>query len=215
MKSILDETGYIFLKEFKPEKTIREICSELGQIQEIPNFPIIQTLKPTVQRESKINTYSGNYGFGIFPLHTDFAHWYLPPRYLMLRCIVPSKDVYTYILQVNELIKDLDRLTILRAMFIPRKRIQGRISLLRFNQRDKNYNLFRWDELFLNPANSEGKEVAEAFRSLDRKECEEICMKDIADTLIIDNWSMAHGRSKVKLADAERLIERVYLEGLN
>jgi alpha-ketoglutarate-dependent taurine dioxygenase len=34
------------------------------------------------------------------------------------------------------------------------------------------------------------------------------------DTLLIDNWRMLHARSSIPLGREDRIIERVYLEGL-
>ena len=147
--SKLQEDGYVYLEAFEPKRTTQEIAASLGSISIIPDIPIVQILKPTTRQDSTSNVYSGNYGLGKFPLHTDLAHLHLPPRYFMLRCIIPAQNVFTSLIPTEIAINGLTESTILRAIFKPRRRIQGRISLLRFDQHIENHTLFRWDQLFL------------------------------------------------------------------
>jgi hypothetical protein len=76
--------------------------------------------------------------------------------------------------------------------------------------------MFRWDHLFLNAANDEAVEVSATIRQLDKaSKFEKVFLRNTADTLIIDNWLMLHGRSEVPQTEGHRVIERVYLERLN
>ena len=61
-------------------------------------IPTVQTLKPRTERQAPKSHYSGIFGLDEFPLHTDLAHWAMPPRYFMLRCIHGSPDVTTKLL---------------------------------------------------------------------------------------------------------------------
>ena len=204
------------METFEPNRTTQEIAASLGSISVIPNIPTVQTLILTNSTESTLNVYSGNYGFGRFPWHTDLAHWYLPPRYLLLRCIIPAQNVFTSLLRTETAIKSLTKSTIRRAMFTPRRRIYGHLPLLRFCQCSENSTLFRWDRLFLNSANVEAVEVSTTLRELEKaSKFEKIYLKNTADTVIIDNWLMLHGRSKVPQTDMHRIIERIYLERFN
>lgn len=57
------------------------------------------------------NTYSGNFGLEVFPFHTDLAHWYIPPRYIFLRCVNPAEYVATKLIDrqsiLDEQMRDL------------------------------------------------------------------------------------------------------------
>lgn len=196
--------------------TTQAIAANLGGVVPIRNIPTVQTLKPAIEKESSLNVYSGNYGLRQFPPHTDLAHWYVPPKYLMLRCVIPARDVYTTLLHTETAIKGLAESTIRNAMFVPRRKLCGQLPLLWFCQRNKSHSLFRWDQLFLNPSNDEAKEISSTIQRLDMaSEFEKLYLRNAADTLIIDNWRMLHGRSEVAVSETHRVIERVYLARLN
>lgn len=58
----------------------------LGDVLSLPGLPTVQKLTPHPESKKSLATYSGNFGMGDFPMHTDLAHWATPPRYLLLRC---------------------------------------------------------------------------------------------------------------------------------
>jgi L-asparagine oxygenase len=76
----------------------------------------VHQLTPKRVEDAPANTYSGNYGLGPFPVHTDLAHWYVPPRYFLLRCVVGSDDVPTVLVDGARLIAKLGVSTLSRAL---------------------------------------------------------------------------------------------------
>jgi len=162
------------------------------------------------------NVYSGNYGLGEFPLHSDLAHWANAPRYLMLRCIVPSNEVYTFLYNVQKIIENVGDITIQRALFKPRKKISGHISLLRFHEKHSGLDKYRWDKLFIVPDNKEAQTIAKHLSNFTSENAELRCYYTApGDTVIVDNWRMFHGRSSVPETGRDRLIERVYLSEIS
>ena len=96
-----------------------------------------------------------------------------------------------------------------RAMFSPRRRLDGKMYLLHM----LTDALFRWDELFLEPKNQAAIEARQ--RMLDALQCIEttnIVLAQPGHTLLIDNWHALHGRSPVPTSETGRRLERVYME---
>lgn len=184
------------------------LAKSIGCVLDIPNLSLIQTLKPRLVRSTTTNTYSGNYGLNEFPLHTDLAHWYLPPRFFILRCIEPDPNVSTILMTKEKALQGLSSLTLRRAIFKPRRKFLNRQSLLRIVQND----VFRWDEKFIAPQNDEAQEVAEHIKKLRQsKDVVHYCFTTCGQALLIDNWKVLHGRSEVNGRSSPREIERVYL----
>jgi L-asparagine oxygenase len=91
----LRETGFALLEGYQSERSADEVVNLLGEADTLGVQGPIHYLKPAPADARSLNTYSGNYGLGIFPLHTDMAHWHIPPRFLMLRCLQGSTAVPT------------------------------------------------------------------------------------------------------------------------
>ncbi len=172
------------------------------------------------QANAPTNLYSGNYGLQEFPLHTDLAHWYIPPRYLILRCVIPAPDVLTALVDFSTALAGIPENTIRRAQLLPRRKLDGKRHLLRLLQNVDGKHLLRWDSLFVVPANREAKEVSDHVINLPinlrvKPQIMKMAFTYPGDTIIVDNWRMLHGRSSVPSSSVDRLIERVYLEKIN
>jgi len=96
-----------------------------------------------------------------------------------------------------------------RALFSPRRRLDGKMYLLHMLTDE----LFRWDELFLEPKNQPACEVRKRMLdALNRIEVTNIVLAQPGHTLLIDNWHALHGRSPVTASETGRRLERVYME---
>lgn len=188
-----------------------DIANNLGKVANIPGVDLVQTLVPSNIIKTEASSYSGIYGFGEFPFHSDMAHWYRPPRFLMLRCITASKFVSTKIIKAAPLFEHEDPNDLRRALFRPRRRLEGRLSPLRLFEGD----FYRWDYLFIEP-------IGKLAKSLQARIEERISITTpnvhiFAHTgacLIIDNWQAFHARSSIPFEASNRKIERVYLSEL-
>lgn len=208
----LIEDGFTFLPELRPNATTISVAESLGVVASIPSMPTVYAIRPRLQHEAPRNVYSGNFGLGPFPFHTDLAHWHMPPRYILLRCLHPAAQVCTPVLHQEIALTGISSIAVRRALYQPRRKLDGRSSLLRLIQTTKATSLFRWDDVFLNPANEEAIEVANRLRSIQPERTGvQIFLKKRGDTLLLDNWSVLHGRSGVPGNSVNRLIERVYL----
>lgn len=74
---------------------------------------------------------------------------------------------------------------------------------------------FRWDSLFLVPMNEAAHQVAKLMRADAWHLSDEVTLDNSGDTLIVDNWRVLHGRSKVPLTDIDRRLERIYLSEIH
>jgi len=215
-KEKLSKNGYVFIENYKPGYTVLDVASEVGDISLLPGVRPSQQLIPRVKTKHGPNTYSGIYGLDEFPLHTDLAHWFLPPRYLLLRCVKGSASVSTRICDSKEIIKVFGEETLSRVLVRPRRPVKCNGYLLRvFEKNIYGFSLFRWDEKFIIPASKNSKIIFQKLLDTIKKSVfDEIFLVSSGDTLLIDNWRMLHGRSSIPKEGMSRHIERVYLEGI-
>ena len=213
----LDTDGFIKINRYLPSGTSIGAFSELGTIVQLPGVAPVQELTPRQMTDAPPNTYSGNFGVQSFPLHTDLAHWYLPPRYFALRCVVGSRQVSTNLVDTNELISTIGRKVLMRALVRPRRPVQHTLPLLRIlTNYEDGLELFRWDSLFIAPASKTSTSVCQSVSTLlGSIKPIAIHLEDPGDTLVIDNWRMVHGRSQVSASEERRRIERAYFGGMH
>lgn len=214
LKEVVAKHGYAFVHEYGQGWDTVAVANALGQPLTPWEGGLVQDLVP--RATATPNTYSGLYGLDRFPFHTDLAHWRLPPRYLLLRCVTGSADVPTLLLD-GQTIFDVVTLDILtRAIFKPRRPRDGGLTLLRLCEPTDGGYCFRWDEVFLRPASRIGDIASRRVRELVPK-CEplSIALARAGDTLLIDNWRMLHARSPIPAELEDRKIQRVYLERLH
>jgi L-asparagine oxygenase len=210
VRTLLSTYGFTIFRISSNISTL-EIARSIGTIVQIPGTSLVQKLHVRDRSEAGLNVYSGNFGRSEFPLHSDFSHLLIPPRYILLRALVPAA-VSTYVIRSDKLTVRLSTNTLQRALFIPRKRIRGKLSLLRALQKVDGQSLFRWDPLFLNPANQEAEVIKDLFNcSREWAPIDEFYLRSRDEVLLIDNWNCLHGRGSVLPESAERILERVYL----
>lgn len=212
--------GFLFLPRLAPHETTTTVASHLGELIDLHSMlhhspiPTVQSIRPRHKYDSPSNIYSGTFGTQEFPLHTDLAHWLVPPRYLILRCLRGEPDVVTDLLDIFSFINFLGRDVAEGAMMRPRRvradSPTGPLSVV-FN-RSSTLGV-RWDRLFLSPMNLRGREALEKMTAtcqiaLHRKT---VVLQDCGDTLLIDNWRCLHGRSSVSESSMGRRVERVFL----
>ena len=213
----IQRDGFAFIKAFRPELSTLDITRHLGHQIILPDFLDVQRLVPRPSREATPNSYSGNFGLGQFPLHTDLAHWAQPPRYILLRCVAGSPGVLTYVLNSRELLKTIGREPLRRSLVRPRRPLNGQRQLLRLldSTRDGGW-LFRWDLLYIRPASDFSTKIyTEVVSRLRNATPEALSLVTPGDSLVIDNFRMLHGRSHIHRHAHNRLIERIYLGDLH
>lgn len=220
----LRRLGHLFFSKWHPSRATIDIARSIGQVVDVSALlsqsgmiPTVQTLRPRRQGESRDNQYSGTFGLGEFPLHTDLAHWARPPRYFLLRCKEGALAVATHLLPSAAVVSTLGLTTLRRALVRPRYRGRnGKHCLLPVVLPTTDGLGLRWDPLFLVPMNEAGHRVAEAMsaNTWDHSQLVATTLSSPGDTLILDNWRFLHGRSSVPANGMGRTLERVYLSEL-
>lgn len=205
----LSERGYVDLGRIDVGVSTLELARWLADPIGTRVCASVDTLTTTALGTKPLNTYGGNFALSRLPLHTDLAHWAVPPRYLILRCVVGSPEVVTHVVHQREITRAMPAGLIDRALLRPRRRLDGRMFLLRM----RHGSIFRWDSLFLEPDNAEARLVRELLaEEPSRFVPDEVVMDQPGKAILIDNWSAMHGRGAVPPSAVSRRLERVYLE---
>lgn len=213
LKEGVARDGYAFVRDYCPGADALAVANTLGHPLEPWEGGTVQDLVP--RSIATPNTYSGSYGLGCFPFHTDLAHWRIPPRYLLLRCVTGYADVPTLLLDGKSIFDAVTLDILTRAIFKPRRPRNGALALLRLCEPTSEGYCFRWDELFLKPASKIGELASQRIKEhLDKCEPLKIALARVGDTLLIDNWRMLHARSPIPAERENRKIQRIYLESL-
>lgn len=205
----LAEDGYVTFDGQPFGDSSMEIATNIGKVINVPGAKTVQELTPANRASLEASSYSGNYGVEEFPFHSDMAHWFRPPRYLLLCCRVPAMSVETRVVKSERVFEGEEIHDLRRALFRPRRRLNGRLSPLRLFEDD----LYRWDSIFIQPINK----LALSLRSriigrLAKVSYEAIVLGNCSQCLLIDNWQTFHSRSAVTAEGMNRKLERVYLD---
>lgn len=196
--------------------TTEDLAAGLGEPLDPWGDGPVQQLEP--RDNGPLNTYSGLFGLGAFPLHTDLAHWPVPPRYLMLRCGKGYADVPTLLLDGTEIVREMGADALERALVRPRRRQSGELRLLRlWSTPEGETGCLRWDPVFLQPASVQGLQAFDALR--DRlgiaTQTQAVTMIEPGEAIVIDNWRMLHARPAIPSDRRDRHLQRVYLRSLH
>ena len=204
--------GYVNLGVYRPGDDSASAASRIASDFQMKVWRAPEALSANAANTKPLNTYGGNFGLGRLPLHTDMANWALPPRFLMLRCISGDPSVTTPLLHHRKFLKGISQASIDRARFRPRRPLGGEMFLVRM----LHQGIFRWDELFLVPDNNAARDLrAELDMNTILAQADEVTLERPANTVLIDNWAVLHGRSEVPTYAVHRKIERVYFTEAN
>lgn len=205
----IQECGYADLGVIDTSLSTHHVALRVASIIGANVSSAIERLGVTQLGVKKPNTYGGNYGLEELPMHTDLAHWHSPPRYVLLRCVKGSAEVSTKVIDRFELERHISPSLMRRALFSPRRPLDGKMYLLRMLTRDA----IRWDSLFLLPKNASAFVVTELMIShVYSPSVKEFFLEETGHAILLDNWRVLHGRSPVTNNSLDRLLDRVYLD---
>jgi L-asparagine oxygenase len=209
----VNAVGFAFLPAHLPEQDSGDAIACFGTIEKLAGLNEIQDLVPKECLDSPPNIYSGNFGCGDFPFHTDLAHWFFPPHYLVLRCIEGTRDVKTRLIDSRRVVRSVGVDNLCRALVQPRRPVEMNRSLLRILERcPDGKSRFRWDSLFIVPASAHSSRTCgEIKNALASAKPLDFVLGQPGDTLVVDNWRMLHARSAVPVTQRNRKIHRGYL----
>lgn len=203
----LDADGFVQLST-DPGLSTFEVARSLGAVLHLDGIAEVQTLEPRHAEGLEKNRYSGLYGRSVFPVHTDMAHWHIPPRYFLLRCIRPAPNVATHFLHARYILGPEDDVALKRALFRSRRRLDGRMTCLRLREGE----CCRWDPVFIQPVNTLAVELRDRILGrIANAPKSSVPLSRPGDCLFVDNWKTLHGRAKVPPEATHRRLERAYL----
>jgi alpha-ketoglutarate-dependent taurine dioxygenase len=217
LATILRRDGFAFLPGYYPNSDAAEVAADLGRPVALGRGSPVHDLSPRTRDETTSNTYSGLYGLGAFPYHTDLAHWANPPRYLLLRALIGYAEVPTMLVDSQQILAVVGERPLHRALMKPRRR-RRRVAtpLLRIYETRGNDKLVRWDETFVRPVSDAGEIGTQLFaKALIHARSAEIKLIKNGDSLIVDNWRMLHARGPVPDRCRDRTLQRVYMEHIH
>jgi len=215
--SSLAKNGYVFAPRYFEHLTTLELAAEVGVVAARPGMTstavdILQPREQALARRS--HSFSGQFGLGSFPYHTDRSNDPMPPRFILFRCIEGSSEVRTKLLRASIFRNSIGYSKLCQTFVVERKKIPGRARLpmsIGFSV-DDEFGM-RWDTLCLVPTSVTSQDVVDnIIRQIEKyRPTVEVCLESFADCLIVDNWKMLHRRSAAPFGCA-RKIERVYLD---
>lgn len=221
----LDLIGSVYLPQWCEGLSLFDAASTIGKVLDVQMLwpgagaSTIQRLEAREPNNDKGRRYSDIYGRKRFPFHTDLAHWAVPPRYLLLRCVKGAVGVSTGVLNSAHFLNIVGRNGAKRALFRSRNPVSNLSngSVLPLLQEKDGSEIFRWDPQFLTPMNGFASELRDKILN-GESECmraaEYFSLQKPNDALVVDNWRFLHCRRPVP-DGVERVIERVYLEELH
>lgn len=203
--------GFVFLPRWREETSSEDIANAVGRRLAFKAAPAVHDIVP--KTNAGPNTYSGIYKLGEFPFHTDMAHWRTPPRYLMLRCLKGHASVVTDLIDGLDIVESIGPSILSRALVKPRRPLNGSIPLFSLFRpaTPGRSSMLRWDEVFIVPASPAGERGFNSMKEeMAAAQRVSIALQSEGDTLLIDNWRMAHARSAVSVDQTDRVIQRSY-----
>jgi hypothetical protein len=203
----LEHQSWVALDIGTSDESLLALADDLGTpVPSRAGRDIISFLKPREANPTSRPTFSSTFGLGVFPLHTDSAHWPLPCRYVILRDVGESHDRPTIVAAYDDFVSTFDREALNRAVW----RVAGPRGSFVCNSiaQLRGRRILRFDPLCMRPLNQSAVEV---ISTLKLKNVASTCLqwrKGI--TLIIDNWNAVHGRAnRSSNDDGSRVLQRV------
>jgi hypothetical protein len=167
---------------------------------------VVERLRIRDRGDAPPRSLSGVHGRGAFPLHTDYAHRAIPPRYVLLRNASKGTVRPTIVATLEAMQRDQHATELLqRRMWIVRGGRGAFYAPVLFGAG----RFVRWDAECMSPSALAADALAVWVECLSRATA--IRIEWTEDTaIILDNWRVMHGRDGVAIqSDENRILERI------
>lgn len=200
-QSTMETFGFVEIDAIQSVQATKQLTSHLGRIR-LLNGQNIQALTPRARGLAQSPSFSQNFGYGRFPLHTDTAFWEVPARYVVLY-MPEASNVDTVVLPSSAIRELLLRYKRLNPIFV-RKTVSGHRYSTPWFGPDSNFIVF--DPCYMRPANKAALHFCETVEEyFDHS-------KKVTWTgskmIVLDNWRTLHGRMSAQSDD--RVLFRFY-----
>lgn len=209
----LIEKGWIEFKSGSTDSELIYIASEIGSILKHPNGQDVFELRPKLENEAIVGTFSNKHGLKDFPLHTDTAFYKSPARFVLMHSAESNNCNTTILRKIDfwDLLTDLNKKKAERAIYLLSTNNEKFYTSFIFN--DNNEYGFKYDPSCMIPFNKYAKEFDQVFQDIiSEVEPARIKWTD-GKTIIIDNWNNLHGRKSAE-QDITRVLKRIYINKL-
>ncbi|UXD71072.1 TauD/TfdA family dioxygenase [Sphingobacterium faecium] len=216
IETSLEENGWAEVHSAFSDIELIDYVKKFGDIINHPNGNIIDELKPKDKSLAIKKSFSYQFEFKSFPLHTDTAFWHLPARYLILYSDVKS-NAATTVINFNTIIykanSNLDPL-LRDGIFL--EKTPSTAFYTKLLNRYLNRSFIRFDPNTMYPMNKEAKETCKMITDVINHVTPYRIEWNIPKLVIIDNWHCLHGREEVNtVTDTNRILKRIYLTQKN
>ncbi|WP_137905824.1 TauD/TfdA family dioxygenase [Chryseobacterium sp. 2VB] len=203
--------GWIEFCSVNSDEYLIDISKRIGDVINHPNGKLIDYLVPKVKTEAKINTFSHNFEYQKFPLHTDTAFWNLPTRYVLMSCEGTSETATTFVTydEICKIVTESELLNLKKSIFLIKTANKNFYTSL-INTYENN-TFLRFDRNCMKPVNKSAKI---SLNIIDEKLNELTINKvlwDKSKIFIFDNWRTLHGRESLK-NEKTRTLKRIYIK---
>ncbi|CNK68919.1 TauD/TfdA family dioxygenase [Yersinia enterocolitica] len=203
--------GYNSVENCTSVDSFLELARSLGEIICHPNGELYDIVIANDGTNARTGSFSKNFSFKDFPLHTDTAFWAIPAR-LLVMWSPKASSASTTIVSWNDLLKlfsESEKNILYDAIFTVHTYEHIKYSGVKFVTSGKKG--FRYDPNIMHPANKQGEEFVMVYK----KAIQEVKLVDFnwsgSNALVLDNWNMLHGRKHVENIHENRRVFRAYV----
>ena len=168
----------------------------------------IDRLIPRAAIEAPLHSLSGRFGKCSFPLHTDLAHWPVPPSFLMLAAERASQSSAVTTFARIPVLSDREFEQVSAGIFTisnSSKSFLGSIC-------ERGRSFFRFDPVCMKPIDDVSVEALRVFSaSVNGRSLQGTVQWATGDIVVVNNWTVLHGRSSVGASD-DRALLRLYFQ---
>lgn len=204
----LEDVGWTVVHDIYDQHDLITVASELG-VPVKTRSGIAPFIVPKSKEKALSGTFGSVYGTGVYPLHTDTAHWLTPAQYIVLSA---KGDIRrpTTLMSVKSLLNGVDS-TITKYM---RKSIwySGNRSNRFYCKMTFTVNGvdgLRFDPICMKPANESARKILKPVLECLEETAVYNHVWDESSALVIDNWHTLHGRGTAPLGEGVRQLFRV------
>ncbi|WP_156511275.1 TauD/TfdA family dioxygenase [Nocardia nova] len=162
--------------------------------------PAVSILRPTSPQAAKPRSLSATTGLGAQPMHTDGAHFRVPPDIVLLYAEHPST---TPTMLLRNPLRDSPTYDGTAGVFL----VNGGDDRFLATAYDYGHGL-RFDSGCMTPQDQRARQIARVIADAEARAEEHIWSQPNA-VLIIDNTAVLHGRAAVATGDEDRALVRV------
>ena len=168
----------------------------------------VDRLTPRTAGTAPRRSLSGLYGTASFPMHSDGAHWSLPPRLSILGAARVCPHSAKTLLARAPALAPSDYNIVARGVYVVRN--GSRSFLASICRRTRPF--VRFDRGCMTPIDTPSRTGLDLYATrLGEVEPSEIAW-NVGDVLVVNNWTTLHGRTEAE-ADGRRLLLRIFAGG--